>query len=86
VNGNWSTVWALWLFSIGSAAAISFAVIEGTALATHRSDRTLTFRIREWLGIEPYRPGRKWTVITFSAVILGSALWFFLHIVFRWGY
>lgn len=71
---HWDTPWALWV----AGTLLSFAFIESAALIHHRPDRTLSDRLRSWLGIVPHRPWR----IAGTAVFSGFLFWFLVHIVF----
>ena len=75
--GNWADVWLAWLI----AALASFLAIELTAVFTHRMDRTLSERLRAWLGIQPIRPWRKLATVLFASLLsggLGILIWHIL--------
>lgn len=73
--------WAAFL----ALAAAGFAIWEGVALAARRTDRTLSYKIREWLGIDPQRPHRVAASVVFVLLLVGFVAWFIPHIVFGWG-
>jgi hypothetical protein len=77
MNNTWAITWIIWL---GSATA-SFLAIELTAIITHRMDRTLSERIRAWLGIYPIRPWRRLAGVLFSMILLSLVGLFVWHIL-----
>ncbi len=72
--------WSYFLLAVGSG----FTLWEGSAIATGHPERTLTYKIREWLGIYPVKPWRIPASISFIVVILGLTGWFLPHIVLGW--
>lgn len=69
--------WLLWGF--GTLAV--FLALELPAL--HASpQRTLTARLRVWLGISPRRPIRHLLVPLFIAVVVGFGLWLVAHLLY----
>lgn len=74
---HWDTVWKIGLYG----ALIYFLAVEGVALATHRMDRTLSERLRAWLGIFPVRPWRKLGGLLFAVVVGGGAVVLIWHIL-----
>ncbi len=78
---TWDGYWAAWMVLV----AMSFAWLEGSALADHQPDRTLTRRLRAWLGLAPRRPWRHVTALLFLVAVGGFAAWFAAHIVGGWG-
>jgi len=73
---DWHTIWLIWIF----AALGSFLAIELTAVFTHRMDRTLSERLRAWLGIQPIRPWRKLASVLFASVLGGGVAVLIWHI------
>lgn len=61
---------------------VVFAVAEGSALASRKTGRTYSENIRRWLGIDPPRPRRRWTVWAFATLLIAFDAWFVPHIVF----
>lgn len=72
--------WSLYLIAV----TIGFAVWETAAIVTGHRDRTLTYKIRVWLGIETKRPHRLWASIAFTVGLIGFNVWFIPHIIFGW--
>lgn len=73
MNGHWDITWAVWLlFTLGS-----FGLIEGDALVTNHVDRTLSDRLRAWLGIRP----RKWWRFIGATIFITFMGWFGPHIL-----
>lgn len=61
-----------------------FAVWETAAIVTGHRERTFTYKIREWLGIEHPKPWRVPASIAFAAGMVVFCVWFTMHIVFGW--
>lgn len=74
---HWSRVWIAWVVGV----LASFGIIEGTAIGTHRLDRTLSDNLRAWLGIRPRRPWRRAGMIGLTAALVGFGAWFLPHIL-----
>jgi hypothetical protein len=70
---HWDIPWLAWLV----ATLASFGLIEASALIHRRPDRTLSDRLRAWLGISPRRP---W-IGAGLAVFIGFFVWFIPHVV-----
>lgn len=74
---HWDIPWAIW----AATTLITFGVIETAALLHHHPDRTLSERLRAWLGIAPHRPWRGAGIAAFLAFFV----WFVPHILAGWG-
>jgi hypothetical protein len=61
-----------------------FGLWEFAAIAKGRRDWTFTYKIRQWLGIEPVRPWRVPASIAFALAMIVFTGWFIPHIVFGW--
>ncbi len=81
IGGHWDAVWAAWAVLV----AASFALIEGRAIGTHHYDRTLSERLRAWLGLGPRRPWRHVAAWLFLTALGAFCTWFAAHIVGGWG-
>lgn len=78
INWDWVWVGVTGVFVLG---LILFAVFEAFALAEHRVQRTYTYAIRRWLGIDPPRRGRRVAAALFAAVLVLFPMWFVPHII-----
>lgn len=74
---HWDLIWQIGLIS----ALLYFVIVEGVAIATHRMDRTLSERLRAWLGIYPVRPWRKLGGLLFAVGLGGGAVVLIWHIL-----
>jgi len=74
---HWDLIWI-----IGLVAALAyFLLIELTAIFTRRMDRTLSKRLRAWLGIFPVRPWRKLGGLLFAVGLGGGSVVLIWHIL-----
>lgn len=80
---NWAEFhyWAMFLV----ATALGFGVYEWVVIATGRSERTLSYKIRAWLGIDPPKPYRIIASALFAFGLVVFTVWFIAHIVFGFG-
>jgi hypothetical protein len=80
---NWAEFhyWTMFLV----ATALGFGVYEWFVIATGQPEKTLSYKIREWLGIEPPKPWRFIASFLFAVGIAIFAVWFIAHIVFGFG-
>lgn len=67
-----------------AAVGIGFAVWETAAIMLGKRQWTFTYKIRQWLGIDPVRPWRLPASIAFSMAMVGFTVWFIPHIVLGW--
>lgn len=72
-----SWAWVTW----AAASLVTFFILELVALMNNRDHDTLSENLRRWLGINPPRPVRRWTVPLFIVVLVGFVVWFVPHIV-----
>lgn len=68
--------WALWL----GAIFVSFWALELRGLFGD-PQKTLTYRLRAWLGISPRRPVRHAAMPLFIAGILALPIWLIAHLL-----
>ena len=68
---NWPVAWAVWLVTF----AASFGVMEWLS-----GKETLSATTRRWLGIDPPKPWRRYTIVLFACAVAGFAVWFIPHI------
>lgn len=68
--------WPAWLIVLAGG----FVFAETWALISRGRGGTLSEKTRRWLGVEPRRPWRRWTLLGLTVVLLGFAAWFPLHI------
>lgn len=73
MNAHWDITWGAW----AAGTLVSFGIIEAAALIHHHPDRTLSDRLRAWLGIDPRR---RWVSLGVAA-FLGFFAWFIPHIL-----
>ncbi|MDH6462070.1 hypothetical protein M2302_002245 [Micromonospora sp. A200] len=74
---TWARIWAGWLLVV----ALSFALLEGLALAKKREGDTLSENTRVWL-----RTDRGWKSagpLAFIVALVAFVVWFIPHIVWR---
>jgi hypothetical protein len=72
------------MLNIPSWAWITWAaatVVVFVALANRRKGDTLSKNLRRWLGINPLRPVKRYTIPVFVAGLVGFVVWFVPHIV-----
>ncbi|OKI45101.1 hypothetical protein [Micromonospora sp. CB01531] len=77
-KGTWARIWGWWVVLF----AVSFALLEGIALAKKPEGDTLSENTRKWLGI---RDG-KWRtpgVFAFIVALVGFVAWFVPHIAWQ---
>jgi hypothetical protein len=73
----WATIWRVWL----AVAAATFAVLEGIALIRRQPGDTLSENTRHWLGTD--RTWKTWGALGLVVALVGFAIWFVPHIVFK---
>lgn len=66
------------------AALGGFAIWETAAIVTGHRERTYTYKIRTWLGLEQKAPWRKWATGAFVILWTVFSVWFLFHIAFGW--
>ncbi|MGI5493869.1 hypothetical protein [Microtetraspora malaysiensis] len=72
-----SWAWAAW----AATAFGTFAALETIALVNRNRGDTLSENIRRWLGINPDRPVRRYTIPIFLGGLIAFVVWFGPHII-----